>query len=461
MLGRDTGVETGTPGASSEAELTAATRCVRRFAPRPVRGGQYRGNPHITACKISDARPSDVVVSWSGGGIYCFDINRSPEPGESGLGREPWVPREKGGRVRGGRDRRFEGEPRSKRRRAEESEERDVLPGSEMVKIAKLVVDLRKEVFVAGEEEEERKKSWDAAVSTAYVLLKRINQDIEVLDEKDLEFFDENEGATDVEYRMERNIRRTRARNRRRTRAFVRAAGCLSRALGGEGAGVGAEAFVSIGTERPENSGFRYRFLQAAISLLDGGPTAVEELAREDQEGEDGDEDLEVGDMGRFLDALESEASGTEHVRDVTTNEVIFDNEKGMVRAFKGVVELGRENVMSDIPGVKDEIATGQSMRRFWGERVGRALLMKEGEGIDFAYVDSAFGGSEDEDEGDYPVLEDEDDDDEGESEEEGEYELGFGRMRQDIEAQAPVWEHTKIYTGHCGYTKLLPYTIY
>ncbi|MBE7181527.1 MAG: hypothetical protein INR71_10030, partial [Terriglobus roseus] len=35
---------------------------------------------HITACKISDANPNELVASWSGDHIYSFDVNRASEP---------------------------------------------------------------------------------------------------------------------------------------------------------------------------------------------------------------------------------------------------------------------------------------------------------------------------------------------------------------------------------------------
>ncbi|KAF3937199.1 hypothetical protein ABW19_dt0204113 [Dactylella cylindrospora] len=55
--------------------------CVKRFAPREDEPWADRGSRggHITACKISDYCPNDLVVSWSAGGIGGFDINRSPD----------------------------------------------------------------------------------------------------------------------------------------------------------------------------------------------------------------------------------------------------------------------------------------------------------------------------------------------------------------------------------------------
>ena len=88
MLGRDLRQESGRPsrsaGSDTEDEVMAtATRCVLRFAP----GGQTRmkraENWHVTACKISDARPNEMVGSWSARHIYSFDLVSSPDAVES------------------------------------------------------------------------------------------------------------------------------------------------------------------------------------------------------------------------------------------------------------------------------------------------------------------------------------------------------------------------------------------
>lgn len=90
MTGRDLLAEKGqlnrlTPSAGSVEDeiMSKATRCVRRFAPK----GQSKMTPHdtdhITACKISDARPNEIVVSWSGDHIYSFDLIRSPDAREN------------------------------------------------------------------------------------------------------------------------------------------------------------------------------------------------------------------------------------------------------------------------------------------------------------------------------------------------------------------------------------------
>lgn len=61
-----------------------ATQCVRKFAPNgrnTLRKKHHKS--HITACKISDANPNEMIVSWSGDFIYSFDLVRSPNAGEN------------------------------------------------------------------------------------------------------------------------------------------------------------------------------------------------------------------------------------------------------------------------------------------------------------------------------------------------------------------------------------------
>lgn len=89
MLGRDTICERGgTPASTSgmsetEEELMGqATQCVKKFAPNGQQRMRRTDNGHITACKISDANPNELIASWSGDHIYSFDIMRSPDASE-------------------------------------------------------------------------------------------------------------------------------------------------------------------------------------------------------------------------------------------------------------------------------------------------------------------------------------------------------------------------------------------
>ena len=83
MLGRNISDERGQPGnatpasdlSSNDEELMGqATRCVRKFAPNGQKQARRTHNPHITACKISDENPNEMIVSWSGEHIYSFNL---------------------------------------------------------------------------------------------------------------------------------------------------------------------------------------------------------------------------------------------------------------------------------------------------------------------------------------------------------------------------------------------------
>jgi len=85
MLGRDKTIERGESVSSSgysehnDNLMGEATQCVRRFAPNGQIKMKRTDNGHITACKISDANPNEIIVSWSGEYIYSFDLLRSPD----------------------------------------------------------------------------------------------------------------------------------------------------------------------------------------------------------------------------------------------------------------------------------------------------------------------------------------------------------------------------------------------
>ena len=95
MTGRDRLREAGKPLSpssmmSSEEEelMNQATQCVRKFSPRGQGKKKGSENGHITALKISDARPNEMIASWSGEHIYSFDLVHSPGANEE----EPVAP---------------------------------------------------------------------------------------------------------------------------------------------------------------------------------------------------------------------------------------------------------------------------------------------------------------------------------------------------------------------------------
>lgn len=105
MLGRDLGTERGSPGSAKPADnmsdyedkmMGEATRCVRRFAPKGQTKMRRTENGHVTACKISDANPNEMIASWSGDHIYSFDLVKSPDARETQGASEGMMPTNEG-----------------------------------------------------------------------------------------------------------------------------------------------------------------------------------------------------------------------------------------------------------------------------------------------------------------------------------------------------------------------------
>lgn len=72
--------------ATKTTTVEEATRCVRKFAPNGKQrmtkfdsGGLITYGHGITACRISDANPNELLVSWSGDKIYSFDMLRDDQ----------------------------------------------------------------------------------------------------------------------------------------------------------------------------------------------------------------------------------------------------------------------------------------------------------------------------------------------------------------------------------------------
>jgi nuclear receptor interaction protein len=72
--------------------LEEATQCVRKFAPGGKQrmtkfdsGGLITYGHGITACKISNADPNELIVSWSDDKIYSFDMLRDEQPSKSSV----------------------------------------------------------------------------------------------------------------------------------------------------------------------------------------------------------------------------------------------------------------------------------------------------------------------------------------------------------------------------------------
>ncbi|KAJ9212426.1 hypothetical protein DTO166G4_5918 [Paecilomyces variotii] len=346
MLGRDLLAEKGDPGSPSPAPGTPedetmgqATRCVRRFAPNGRRKMRRNDNGHITACKISDANPNEMVVSWSGDHIYSFDLIQSPDAREAQEREETLRNGNHSGRRRHSKDRKRkrkktsmtsldsgnrhhsrmrsesdEGDSMSFRVRYGNGESEDIpipslsrrssdTPEDVMerarysvlneaqrlsYRIAKALVKLRKTLFsLEASVREAAESQQDSADITPYTasFTSALGYAASYLPEMDetIRTWRYPVNPTPDEVIFQQTLRR----NRESTRRFVQAAGTLARVLGGRlqtasgGESPELEMFRQIEPAPTEHgiidseSQFGYDFLKAILLWLEGDRQAL------------------------------------------------------------------------------------------------------------------------------------------------------------------------------------------
>lgn len=344
MLGRNIDEEHGNPGRVSPANrmssredemMGQATRCVRKFAPEGRKKMRRTDNGHITACKISDANPNEMIASWSGDHIYSFDLVRSPDAGEGGTKSANALRSGKGkGKVRESGDRKRKrkkqgsttslepGMTSSKWRRAKEpldedgdlalrvryenGQSEDIVMGDAVqdlplsmveearesvlgefqkrsLNIAKSLVKIRKLMFSleassgasASSEPSHHTPSFTATLGIVATCLPE-------MDEISRSWrYPVNPLHEDIV------LQQTLRANRGSSRRFVQAAGTLARMLGGKiqpASPIPSPALDSVqeigpapheGPNLSERETFNYDFLKAIILWLEGGPQAL------------------------------------------------------------------------------------------------------------------------------------------------------------------------------------------
>ena len=344
MLGRNVNEERGNPGRTSPADsmssqdnemMGQATRCVRKFAPEGRKKMRRTDNGHITACKISDANPNEMIASWSGDHIYSFDLVRSPDAGEgkvmdanasiSGKGKgkvresanrkrkrkkqESTTSLEAGmtnSKSRRPKERSDEEGDLALRVRYENGQSEDIVMGGAVpnlppsmveearesvlnesqkrsLKIAKSLVKIRKLMFSlegsgvasASSEYRDHRPSFLAALGLAATCLPEMNEISRSWR------YPVNPLHEDI------LLQQTLRANRDSSRRFVQAAGTLARLLGGGTltANIVPSPTIKLfqqispasheGSNPSEREIFNYDFLKAIILWLEGGPEAL------------------------------------------------------------------------------------------------------------------------------------------------------------------------------------------
>ena len=342
MVGRDSLTEKGIPAGSptgasdfasdgAEDLMGEATRCVRRFAPSGKRKMGRTENGHVTACKISDAHPNEMIASWSGDHIYSFDLVRSADARYQTTNDSTTVAGKCKARTRESRDRKrkrkqegsqaslenlAQGRPQHRssgsltgpddvvlRVRYENGQSEDISVESTIgervieqsreavlnesqkrsMRIAKSVVKIRKLLFsVDPSARDERRGYGLSAHSASFTGV--LGSAAALLPEMDdiIRTWAYPVGPSPEEVAFHATLRQHRDSARR----FVQASGSLAKVFGGKlqtasSSNPALEYFDMVKSSELEGSlkepreMFRYTFLKAILLWLEGGPTAI------------------------------------------------------------------------------------------------------------------------------------------------------------------------------------------
>ena len=478
MTGRDMALERGAgparAGQKSDVEeetMGQATRCVRKFAPNGQPRMRRTDNGHITACKISDAHPNEMIVSWSGDHIYSFDLTRSPDASEDIQNLRSIAGSTNRNRVKESSDRKRkrrtgsqvsllqEGTSRAESRQRTgvsasarekgemalrvqyqngqtedfpiESARRPASAASSLreavltdgqrkaYRLAKAVVELRKSMFTLDAQQpisETDVTGYTASFTSVLGHAASIYPDMAQI-------------SSDWRYPVDPSVedivfQRTLRSRRDSACRFVQAAGVIARAVGGRMQNASGEtepshhfrAISFVPKEGPDLSAqehFGYDFLKAIFLWLDSGVGALLEgfscaspLARnasrlpvpKNSSIEAIDEILIPYLLGLASSCpiVNVDASRFE----IDENRVLYGTEKEAVMAFAAALQVPFADLASaqsvqdtEVSGTRQTPLSRSNALYHWGLKVARGVLMNAGEGVNFDFTNSAFGG--------------------------------------------------------------------
>lgn len=466
MAGRDRLTESGSPMSPSgrmsvdaEDAMAQATKCVRKFAPKGQQKMGRSENGHITALKISDARPDEMIVSWSGDHIYSFDLIRSPGAEED----QPLEPEKKkaSGRVKAGkqkkrkrrsnesesstaqagtaratsRPRTAEGESEGEgggtalRIRYQNGQQEDIpIPDRDQPRrsaplltskqrdaqrIAKATVKIRSSLFSTESESHEPTVAFTSALGLSASILSDMDQAMRDWG------YPIDPAPSDVIFQQ------TLRRNRESGRRFVQAAGSLARALGGKlQTPSGATSplvsqFSTIetrGNDLPltQSEHFGYDFLKAILLWLESGVgRLIEGFTRPEgmSPSSKAAERLPIPEAEATPEAVDDVLIpyllGLARHKPVTNLEAnrfevderrqLFTSEQNAVLAFAAAVKIPFADLSSAVvqadSAERVHAQDRQTAFRFWGLKAARGVLINAAEGVNYVFVDRAFGG--------------------------------------------------------------------
>lgn len=339
MLGRNLASEQGRPsertpdpGSGQDETMGQATRCVRRFAPNGQKRVTSDHLKHITACKISDANPNEMVVSWSGDHIYSFDLVQSADAREKEEEDDRIRSETKPARIKASRERKrkraqaassssLPEAERAHMRQRREGDSENVLalrvrygngeigdfplpPGEDPLetahesllnerqklgrRIAKAIVKLRKTLFDFENtlREASRAEQTSASIDYTPAFTEALGMATNHLEQIDQVISDWRYPVTQDSEEIA--VQQTLRKNRAACRRFVQASGTLSKVLGGRlqtpspAADPRLHKFCEVVPTSLERDNdlknselFAYDFMRAILLWLDGGPSRI------------------------------------------------------------------------------------------------------------------------------------------------------------------------------------------
>jgi DDB1- and CUL4-associated factor 6 len=442
MSGRDRLAEAGVPlsmpenlSADQQELLSQATRCVRKFASPGQKKSGARDNGHITACKISDARPDEMVVSWSGDHVYSFDLIREPASESLGITSSA-----KNGRVKESRDRKrkrnAEGSQGSAGRAHARAQAREREPTHNTALRINYGNGQSEDIpfrndGILTERERDAQRLAKATVDIKSALF---NQSAGISPDSEVQFTralghcasiisDIDEAIRNWPYPINPSPEQVYAqkalrRNREGIRRFVQTAGTVARVLGGKlqtpsGGSPVIAHFISVETssshlELSSEERFVYDFVKAILLWLDSGigqliegftrPADVRSNSKAGLRLPIPEDDATTEAIEEYLIPYLLVLAGDEPIIDVTTNQFetderrhVFSNRKAAVIAFARATRTPFADLSAAVTEAEgEEFAQTQdraSAHQFWAAKVARGLLLDVGQGITPAFV--------------------------------------------------------------------------
>lgn len=460
MLGRDVLDERGDPGSHSPASSASlrenelmgqATQCVRKFAPGGKMQMRRSDNGYITACKISDANPNELIVSWAADHIYSFDLIKSPDATDNlQEGYEKQIKSTSSGKM-------TESADRKQKRRSETLSDlaESQRPNSEKEPISptrkndgsseELFVEDEVAAAIRGSENPNRERITRISRSVSKVFSLIFSLDARTRDlmesaEIGHHIFtsqftsilgyaatclpEMDEMISSWRYPMnplreDVYLQQSLRSDREASRRFVQAAGTLARLLGGRlhtlslGSSPALLLFQRIGPTPKEGlyttrtQVFCYEFLKAITLWLDGSRQAL--LEGFERPGNRGLTDsrypvpchTDLSGIDEYIIPYLLQLSQGSPVPNVDASRFekdesrqLFRSETAAVVAFSHAIRMESGEASSSLGETPlQNLRARQTAMKFWGFKVGRGLLLNATRDTNSRRVDIAFGG--------------------------------------------------------------------